>query len=171
MVDQAAKEQTGELAAAPVSSQFAKAQRYITKHWFIYLLALPAVLYTLIFKYVPMYGLLIAFKDYRVRRGILRSPWVGFENFQVIMQDVYFYKVLANTLLINAYNLTFGFTFVIFLALMINELRAGWLKRTVQTFVYLPHFVSWVVFAGLVMVALEPTKEGQRRVQPLWPGA
>jgi putative aldouronate transport system permease protein len=141
-------------------AQVSKVQRYISRHWFIYLLALPAVLYTFIFKYVPMYGLLIAFKDYKIRTGILRSPWVGLENFRVIIQDAYFYKVLTNTLLINAYNLVFGFTFIIFLALMINELRSGWLKRAVQTVVYLPHFVSWVVFAGLVMVALEPTKEG-----------
>ncbi len=140
--------------------KLAKAYRYLKRHWFIYLLAVPAIIQTFIFRYIPMYGILIAFKDYNIRKGILGSPWVGWENFRVIIQDAYFYKVLANTLLINVYNLAFGFTFIIFLALMLSELKNGWLKKTVQTFVYLPHFVSWVVFAGLVMIALEPTKEG-----------
>ncbi len=142
------------------ATKLERAFRYAKRFWFVYLLALPAVLHTFVFKYIPMYGLLIAFKDYNIRKGILRSPWVGLENFRIIVQDAYFYKVLTNTVLINVYNLAFGFTFVIFLALMLNELKSGWLKKTVQTFVYLPHFVSWVVFAGLVMIALEPTKEG-----------
>ncbi len=97
-----------------------------------------------------MYGLLIGFKDYKIRTGILQSPWVGLGNFRVIVQDAYFYKVMTNTLLINAYNLLFfGFTFIIFLALMLNELKVRWFKRMAPTAVYLPHFVSWVVMAGI----------------------
>ena len=96
-----------------------------------------------------MYGLLIGFKDYKIRTGILQSPWVGLGNFRVIVRDAYFYKVMTNTLLIHAYNLVFGFTFIIFLALMLNELKVRWFKRTAPTAVYLPHFVSWVVMAGI----------------------
>ncbi len=96
-----------------------------------------------------MYGLLIGFKDYKIRTGILRSPWVSLGNFRAIVQDAYFYKVMTNTLLINAYNLVFGFPFIIFLALMLNELKVRWFKRMAPTAVYLPHFVSWVVMAGI----------------------
>ena len=89
-----------ESTEVPVSqhrpTKLEKAYRYVRRFWFVYLLALPAVLHTFLFKYVPMYGLLIAFKDYNIRRGILRSPWVGLENFRIIIQDAYFYKVLTN---------------------------------------------------------------------------
>ena len=93
-----------------------------------------------------MYWLLIGFKDYKIRAGILQSPWVGLGNFRVIVQDAYFYKVMTNTLLINAYNLVYGFTFII---LPGADVKVRWFKRMAPTAVYLPHFVSWVVMAGI----------------------
>ena len=91
--------------------------------------------------------MLRAFKEFSICRGIFGSPWVGIANFRVLLQDSY--KVLANTVLINIYHIVIGFTFVIFLALMLNELKVRWFKRMAQTAVYLPHFVSWVVMAGI----------------------
>jgi len=111
----------------------------------------------IVFYYSPMYGLLIVFKNYKFSKGILGSPWVGFDNFRVIFQEKEFYKVLLNTIYINLVNITFGFAFVIFLALMINEVKVGWIRRTIQTAVYLPHFISWVVYAGLVTLFLSPS--------------
>lgn len=129
---------------------------YIKKFWFFYLLALPGFLYIFVFRYVPMYGILIAFKDFKVSKGIWRSPWVGLENFTTLFKDAGFYKVLANTVIINIYNIVFGFIFIIFLSLMLNEIVSTKVKRTVQTIIYLPNFVSWVVFAGLITIFLNP---------------
>ena len=132
----------------------------IRRHWFIHMLMLPGIICMVIFKYVPMYGLLVAFKDLNMRKGILASPWVGLQNFQVLFQEPYFYKVILNTLIINTYNIVIGFPFVILLALLLNEVKAGWFKRTSQTFVYIPHFVSWVVFAAIVSRMLHPDPDG-----------
>ena len=138
-----------------------KIYRHVKRFWFVYLLAIPGMTWVFIFHYIPIYGITIAFKDFYIRRGILGSPWVGLEHFKVLLQGAYFYKVLANTILINLYSLVFGFTFVIFLALMLNELKSNWFKRVTQTMVYIPHFVSWVVFAGILTTVLfEPTNEG-----------
>lgn len=131
---------------------------HMKKHIFIYLLVLPGFLYTLVFHYFPIYGIAIAFKDFRISKGILGSPWVGFKHFSILFQDEYFYKVLFNTILINVYNFMFGFTFVILLALLLNEIRFSALKRVIQTFVYIPNFLSWVVFAGLVTIFLSPSE-------------
>lgn len=130
--------------------------KIIKKHWFIYLMVAPGLILTLIFSYQPMYGLIIAFKDYSFLKGILQSPWVGLDNFKTIFQDVYFYKVIWNTVILNILAIVFGFTFTIFLALFLNEIKTGIVKKTLQTFVYLPAFVSWVVFAGIVLVVLSP---------------
>ena len=134
--------------------------QYLRRYWFLYLLVLPGLLHTFVFKYVPMYGLQLAFKDFNVVKGIFLSPWVGLDNFKLMFQDPYFYRVVFNTLLINIYNILFGFTFIVFLSLIINELKNSVYKKTVQTFIYLPHFISWVVFAGLVMIILSPTNDG-----------
>ena len=136
------------------------AWRYLKRYWVLYLIAVPGIIDMVVFRYWPMYGIVIAFKDYNIRLGMLRSPWAGFKHFSLLIGDAYFYRVLANTLLINVYNIVIGFTFIVFLALMINEIRVRWLKSTIQTMVYLPHFVSWVVFAGLVMTVLEPSRNG-----------
>ena len=128
----------------------------LRRYWFVYLLMLPGLAWIAVFQYGPMYGLLVAFKDFNIMKGIAGSPWVGLANFEVLFQSAPFYRALRNTLIINVYNLAFGFTFTVFLALMLNELRASWYRRTVQTMVYLPHFVSWVVIGALVSIILYP---------------
>ncbi len=137
-----------------------RAYRYVRKHWFTYLLVLPGLLFLLIFNYGPMYGIQLAFKDFSVAKGIWGSPWVGFDHFVRMANDPVFWNALGNTIQINLLNILFGFTFNILLALMINELRLRWLKSTVQTLVYLPYFLSWVVFAGLVGAILSLASDG-----------
>lgn len=129
---------------------------YMNKNWFYYLLALPGVFFLLLFSYGPMYGILLAFKNFNYNLGIFKSPWAGLDHFKSFLTDSYFWTVVKNTVLINVYNILFGFTFTVFLALMLNELRMKKTKKVVQTAVYLPYFISWVIFAGLVMTFLDP---------------
>jgi len=133
---------------------------YVKKNWFIYLLALPGLVCLIIFNFGPMYGIQLAFKDYSIKLGVWKSPWVGFKHFQEMFEDKVFWIAFRNTVIINIYHLIFGFTFNIFLALMINELRNKMLKSVVQTFVYLPYFLSWVIFSGLVMIFLGTSDSG-----------
>lgn len=143
----------GRPASAPLLA-------HIKKHWFIYMLVLPGFLFMAVFNYGPMYGILLAFKDYHPNLGVLGSPWAGLDHFREMLADPNFLRALKNTLMINFYNLAFGFTFNVFLALMINEIHFKRLKRVVQTSVYLPYFLSWVIFAGLVQVFLEYPSSG-----------
>lgn len=123
----------------------------------IYLLLLPAVLLLFVFNYIPIYGLIIAFKDYSPYLGVFASPWVGFGYFTKFLTDTTFWHVMRNTVLINFYNLVWGFPVPIIFALLLNEItRVKW-KRTIQTVSYLPFFISWVVAAGLVASVLSPT--------------
>ncbi|WP_282943250.1 ABC transporter permease subunit [Paenibacillus sp. RC67] len=110
----------------------------------------PVVLFFAIFHYVPMYGAIIAFKDYSPRLGIWGSPWVGLEHFQSFFGGLYFWRVLKNTILISLYELLFGFPAPIILALLLNEIRSSLFKRTVQTVTYMPHFISLVVVCGMI---------------------
>jgi putative aldouronate transport system permease protein len=126
----------------------------INKNKFYYLLALPGLLYFLIFHYVPMFGIIVAFKDitpFSGLDGILHQPFVGLIHFQHWIKSYYFTNVMSNTLIISGLKLLFGFPTPIILALLINEVRISWFKRTVQTISYMPHFLSMVVVAGLVM--------------------
>jgi len=118
---------------------------------FLYLMLLIPFLYFLIFHYVPMYGLLMAFKKFRVDKGILGSPWVGFEYFRKFLSDPYSYKLIRNTVLLRLYQLAVGFPAPIILALLLNELPHERFKRFVQTSSYLPHFLSLVVATGMVI--------------------
>lgn len=137
-----------------------RSYRYVRKHWFTYLLVLPGLIFLLVFSYGPMYGLQLAFKDFSVAKGVWGSPWVGLEHFQQMAADPIFWNALGNTIAINFWNILFGFTFNILLALLINELRLKWLKSSVQTLVYLPYFLSWVVFAGLIGAFLSLSSDG-----------
>ncbi|MBE1445331.1 putative aldouronate transport system permease protein [Paenibacillus sp. OAS669] len=121
------------------------------KNRYLYLLSLAGILYYIIFKYVPMYGAIIAFKNYLPSKGIWGSPWVGFKHFEDFFGSHYFWRVLRNTLLINLYELFFAFPAPIILALMLNEVRRAFFKRMVQTITYLPHFVSMVVICGMLV--------------------
>lgn len=121
------------------------------RHWAIYVMALPVIAYYLIFHYGPMYGLQIAFKEFSPAKGIMGSPWVGFKHFDSFFNGIYFWRLIKNTILLNLYDLLFGFPAAIILALLLNEIRSGRFKRVVQSISYLPHFVSIVVVAGLMV--------------------
>lgn len=123
----------------------------LKKNKAIYLMVLPVVLYYFIFKYLPMYGSIIAFKDYSIAKGIWGSPWVGLENFTNFFDSIYFWRVLRNTLLLSGYQLLIGFPAPIILAILLNEIRVKLFKNIVQTVTYLPHFVSLVVICGLLL--------------------
>lgn len=129
--------------------------RYRVKKDFIvnkslYLLVLPVVLYYIIFNYVPMYGAIIAFKDFIAREGILGSPWVGLKHFRAFFESPFFYRLFRNTLTISLTSLIFGFPMPIILALLINEIRSKYFSRIVQTVSYLPHFISLVVVCSMI---------------------
>ncbi|WNS42350.1 ABC transporter permease subunit [Paenibacillus sp. MMS20-IR301] len=114
---------------------------------------LPVLLFYLIFRYAPIGGLVIAFKDYNFYDGILNSPWVGFHYFEVLFQDPRTLEIIRNTLMLSILSLLIGFPIPIILAIMLNEVRSMAFKRTVQTIVYMPHFLSWVIIAMLVTTA------------------
>lgn len=134
----------------------APAIRNLKKHKVMYALLIPGLIYFTIFKYVPMLYLLAAFKQVNIVGGIWDSPWVGWQNFREFFDGVYFGEILTNTLLISLYKLVFVFPAPIALALMLNEVRVKWFKRTIQTLTYLPHFLSWVVIYGLMLAFLAP---------------
>jgi putative aldouronate transport system permease protein len=125
--------------------------RDLKRNKLLYLMVLPVIAYYLIFDYGPMYGLQIAFKDYSPGDGIWSSPWVGFNHFVEFFNSYYFWRLIRNTLLINVYELIFGFPAPIILALLFNELRRQYFKRIVQTITYLPHFISVVVVVGMLV--------------------
>lgn len=121
---------------------------------YLYLMFLLPFLYYIIFCYVPMYGVTIAFKNFNVVKGIMRSPWVGFRYFKEYFADPYFWKVVRNTILINIYHLLWGFPAPIVLALLINEVKNQRFKKLSQTITYLPHFISTVVVCGMIVNVL-----------------
>ncbi|MFB9277479.1 ABC transporter permease [Cohnella cellulosilytica] len=128
----------------------------ILRVWQLYaLLALP-LLYLIVFKYVPMYGAQIAFKDFAVAQGIWGSEWVGLKHFDRFVHSYDFGKIMANTLLLNVYNLIAGFPFPLLLALGLNYVRVRWFKKTVQMVTYAPHFISTVVMVGMLFELLDP---------------
>jgi len=113
------------------------------------LLALPGLLYLILFCYIPLSGNIIVFQDYNVFLGIWGSKWVGFTHFINMFTYEEFFHIVRNTLLLSFYSLVFGFPAPLILALMLNEMRLMWLKRPVQTMLYLPHFLSWVIVGGI----------------------
>ena len=115
----------------------------------LYVMLLPVLLYYIIFKYVPMYGITIAFKDYNVFKGVFESPWCGFDVFQKIFDNKNFWLVVRNTLSLNLLTLAVSFPLTIIVSLMLNEIMSAKFKKVTQSILYLPHFVSWVVVAGI----------------------
>ena len=122
------------------------------KHKYKYLLILPIIIYLLLFCYKPMYGLVIAFKNYRPTRGIWDSKWVGFMWFETFFKDPYFWRLLRNTFSISGLSILFGFPAPILLALLLNEVHNDKFKRTVQTITYMPYFISLVVACSLIKI-------------------
>ena len=144
----------------PNKSKQPKLLKKIIKYRLVYFLILPSVICYIIFAYLPMAGVLMAFKDYQVGRGfkgIFTSPSVGFEHFQRLFKSYYFFSILRNTIVISFYKIIFCFPAPIIFAILLNELRIAYFKRFVQTVTYLPHFLSTVVVTGLVLAMLSPS--------------
>jgi len=127
------------------------------KHIALTIMFLPVAVYFIIFRYIPMYGLTMAFKDYKFSLGILGSPWNGFENFERIFAFQTFYRALRNTVVISLLKLVAGFPMPIILAIVLNEVRHLKFKKVVQTVSYLPYFLSWVVLAGVFIQLFSPS--------------
>lgn len=119
-----------------------------TYKW-LYIMLIPGVIYYILFKFGPMFGLIAAFKNYQPFLGFFDSEWVGFKYFIRFFTDKSFGKLLGNTLLLSLLNLAFFFPLPIIVALLLNEVKVNWFKRTVQSIIYLPHFLSWVVIVGI----------------------
>ena len=128
---------------------------YMKQNWIFYLFILPAFLDVLIFRYFPMYGVQIAFRNYKVKKGIWGSEWVGLKYFMQFVQSLNFLQIMRNTLLLSFYNLLFGFSIPILLAFMINEIRHPRLKKATQMITYMPHFISLVAIVGLINLMLD----------------
>lgn len=122
------------------------------RHWQLYILILPALIYFLIFCYAPMYGIQLAFKDYNALLGITKSPWVGFDHFIRFFRSYQFEKLLKNTISLSLWQLILGFPIPVILALSLNYARNAKFKRFVQTITYAPHFISIVVLVGMLNI-------------------
>ena len=127
----------------------ASSMTIVRKNISLYLLLVPGIVYLIIFKYIPIGGLVMAFQDFNVFKGFFDSQWVGLAQFQKLFASPDFYRIFRNTLLINGYKILFGFPLPIILAVMLNEIRFMPLKKVSQTIVYLPHFLSWIIVSGL----------------------
>lgn len=123
----------------------------VKKHYLVYIMAIPMIAYYVLFHYMPMYGAVIAFKDYSPALGVSNSPWVGFENFISFFKSVYFVRLVRNTLTINIKLLIFGFPLPILFAILLNEIRSRSFLKAVQTISYLPHFISTMVLCGIIV--------------------
>ena len=129
----------------------------LKKNWQLYVLILPAVIYFFVFNYMPLYGIQIAFKDYKAVDGIAGSAWVGWKNFTDFFHAYYFKRLLLNTLLLNIYYLLWSFPVPLILAILLNRIRGDKTKRTIQTCIYIPYFISTVVLAGMLYIFLSPS--------------
>ena len=134
-----------------------KKSRFANVDKSLYLMLIPGAVILLIYNYAPLFGLQIAFKDFSIGRGILASKWVGLENFKFILNYPNFDRVVTNTVMISLLKLSFRFATPIIIALLLNEITNIRFKRVTQTFVYLPHFISWVVVAGILTAILDPS--------------
>ncbi|RCW64280.1 ABC transporter permease [Saliterribacillus persicus] len=132
------------------------AKRSFQRHWQLYILMILPVLYFIIFKYVPMLGAVIAFKDYNVVQGIIDSPWVGWKHFENFFNNPVAWDLIRNTLFLSLYQLAVTFPLPIILALALNEIRDGIFKRSVQMFTYAPYFISTVVIVSMIILMLSP---------------
>jgi putative aldouronate transport system permease protein len=146
-----ARNQSAQSLAVP------KKRNYFVRNWPLYSMILPGLVFFLVFKYIPLGGSIIAFQNYNIFDGVTGSKFVGLKHFDNLFAYPEFYRIFKNTLLISLYQLIFGFPAPIILALLLNEVGKAVFKRTVQTILYLPHFLSWVIVGGLVINFLSPS--------------
>lgn len=144
--------------AVNTPSRFKRMLRGVQQHRWMYILFIPAAAYFILFSYLPMFGVQLAFKDFNFRAGIWGSEWIGFYHFERLFRSNKFWEVFGNTLSISVKRTLFGFPAPIILALMINEVNNKFFKRTVQTISYLPHFLSWVIMGGIFAELLSPSR-------------
>lgn len=131
---------------------FHRLQLDLIKNWPLYLMLIPVFVYLIVFCYVPMYGVVIAFKNFKPRLGIIGSPWVGLKYFKEFVNSVFFGRTLRNTLMLSGLNLVFGFSAPIIFAILLNEVRNTRFKKVIQTATYLPHFITTVIIASLILI-------------------
>jgi putative aldouronate transport system permease protein len=136
---------------AQAKSKVSPLQRLIRDKW-LYVLLLPGLAYFIIFKYLPMWGVVIAFEDYSPFKGVFGSDWIGFDNFTNFFKNPDFFRLLKNTAIFAVLNLVFFFPAPIILSLLLNELRMNSYKKVMQTFIYVPHFMSWVIIASITYI-------------------
>ncbi|TBL79137.1 sugar ABC transporter permease [Paenibacillus thalictri] len=134
----------------------------------IYAMILPGFIFFIVFKYVPMGGIMIAFQNYDPFDGFLQSAWVGFDNFQKLFHDPDFWKIFRNTLLISALNLFLFFPVPIIVSLLLNEVRVKWFKKGAQTLLYVPHFLSWVVVVSITVLLFSTQDGGINNMLSTW---
>ena len=127
-------------------------KRDVRKNWILYVMILPVVIYYAVFAYAPLYGIQLAFKNYRIRDGIWGSPWIGFEHFVRFFKSYNFGLLMRNTIGISLYSLLAGFPIPIVFALMLNYVRNRFLKKSVQMVSYAPYFISTVVMCGMIVI-------------------
>lgn len=130
----------------------------VIKYKYLYLLLLPVLAWYIIFCYIPMYGVVTAFQDYSMNKGTFGSVFVGFKHFEALFADADFWRSFRNTIIIAAYRMAFGFPVPIVVALLLNEVRHKFYKKTLQTVIYLPHFLSWVIVASIMLTVFSPEK-------------
>lgn len=141
----------------PLKARSKEMLKHIRRDRELLLLFIPCILFYVIFRYGPLYGLIIAFKDYSVFTGVLGSDWVGLKHFIKFFGNQDFWMLFRNTLLLGFYTLVFGFPFPILLAVLLNEVRVQWFKKSVQTLSYLPAFISVVIISSMIIDFLSPT--------------
>lgn len=139
------------------TDKWTRIKRRLAQDWQLYLFVLPAVIYYIVFHYLPLYGIQIAFKDYKAVLGINGSPWVGLKHFKEFFGGYMAWPLISNTLILNLGNLLFSFPIPVILSLLLNRLEGPKLKKFTQTVIYIPHFVSTVVLAGMLYIFLDPT--------------
>lgn len=139
-----------------LASHWSKAKKSFRRHWQLYLIMLPALLYFFVFRYIPMASAVIAFKDYNVIQGVWGSPWVGFKYFDLFFGNPVFWTLIKNTLGLSLYALIVGFPIPIILAICLNEVRDGFFKRFTQLVTYAPYFISTVILVSMTMLLLSP---------------
>lgn len=150
---------TGRSNRPPAAGMTKKKTSFFKNYWknrYLFILLLPAVICCIIFCYLPMPGVIMAFEDFKFKEGIFGSPWIGFENFRTLFHMKSFGQVFTNTVIISFYKMITGFPAPIIFALLLNEIRQVKFKKTIQTISYLPHFVSWIVLGGLFIQFLSP---------------
>ncbi|GGG11990.1 protein LplB [Paenibacillus albidus] len=143
------RESPRQRISSSLNERISSTSRYLWRYRTLYLLSIPGILYFLIFKYVPLFGSVIAFQNYNIFKGFSGSEWVGLEHFRTMFAHYDFLRILNNTLLLGLYDLVIAFPVPIVLAILLNEVRLVVYKRFLQTIVYMPHFLSWVVISGI----------------------